>query len=421
MRNWQRARELLEHWITKSRIGEFKPAHAIPDVFPSARGSLVFASSSGGEEPRTVTTQRRRRSEPSSGGRERAAAPTSDRPSSSGGGTRPPSGGGSGSGGGMGSPRPPSFGGGGGQMPRNPTMLIGLIIVAALCIVPFLLFNGFGGGGNSIQQLPAVEQAVEQQLRPTESSFALPSGGSESPAPSVSLATTGDPNQTWLIMLYQDADDKILEKDIFIDFNEAERVGSNDQVQIVSQLDRYRGGFDGDGDWNGTRRYYVTQDDDLTRIQSQLVEDMGEVNMASGDTLVDFVTWAASTYPADNYVLILSDHGMGWPGGWSDPATGGDRGATDVRAPIVDALGNQMYLCRDRRSPGPRPGRSWDRQVRVDRHGRLPDGPFGGIECAGRARALRCRCPRKPSRRWAGPMPASCVRCRTTRASTGGN
>ena len=33
-------------------------------------------------------------------------------------------------------------------------------------------------------------------------------------------------------MLYQDADDQILEQDIFTDFNEAERVGSTDQVRI---------------------------------------------------------------------------------------------------------------------------------------------------------------------------------------------
>ncbi len=42
--------------------------------------------------------------------------------------------------------------------------------------------------------------------------------------------------------------------------------------------------------------------------------------MADGNTLVDFVVWAAQTYPSDRLVLILSDHGMGWPGGWSDPA-----------------------------------------------------------------------------------------------------
>ncbi len=43
--------------------------------------------------------------------------------------------------------------------------------------------------------------------------------------------------------------------------------------------------------------------------------------MSDGKTLVDFVTWAMESYPADKYALILSDHGMGWPGGWSDPTS----------------------------------------------------------------------------------------------------
>jgi hypothetical protein len=52
------------------------------------------------------------------------------------------------------------------------------------------------------------------------------------------------------------------------------------------------------------RRCFITQDNDFSRINSQLVEDLGEVNMASGDTLVDFVQWAV-TISADKYVLIL--------------------------------------------------------------------------------------------------------------------
>jgi len=57
---------------------------------------------------------------------------------------------------------------------------------------------------------------------------------------------------------------------------------------------------------------------------------------------VDFVTWAVSTYPSDRYVLILSDHGMGWPGGWSDPEPGGrDRGS----APLIQQLpDDSIYL-----------------------------------------------------------------------------
>ncbi|KPL71986.1 hypothetical protein ADN00_15895 [Ornatilinea apprima] len=144
---------------------------------------------------------------------------------------------------------------------------------------------------------------------------------------------------SWLVMLYQDADDETLEEDIFTDLNEAERVGSSDMVQIVAQIDRYEDGFDGDGDWSETRRYYLTADEDLSSIQSEEVENLGEVNMADGEVLKDFVLWAMSEYPADHYALILSDHGTGWPGGWSDPEP-----ANDPDAMLVDGFDDMLYL-----------------------------------------------------------------------------
>ncbi|MFM7171782.1 MAG: clostripain-related cysteine peptidase, partial [Caldilinea sp.] len=124
----------------------------------------------------------------------------------------------------------------------------------------------------------------------------------------------------WLVMLYQNADDEVLEQDIFIDLNEAELVGSSDAVTIVSQLDRYEGGFDGDGDWTTARRFLVTQDDDLSALASEEIEDLGEVDSGAPETLVDFAVWAMTTYPARKYALILSDHGAGWVGGWNDDA-----------------------------------------------------------------------------------------------------
>ncbi|MEZ4519103.1 MAG: hypothetical protein R3C44_20555 [Chloroflexota bacterium] len=82
-----------------------------------------------------------------------------------------------------------------------------------------------------------------------------------------------------------------------------------DRVNIVSQLDRYRGGWSGDGNWDDTRRYYIQQDNNLNRIASPY-EFVGEVNMSDPNSSVDF-TWAIENYPADKHVLILSDHGMG--------------------------------------------------------------------------------------------------------------
>ncbi len=149
------------------------------------------------------------------------------------------------------------------------------------------------------------------------------SGTAAAPAAIVTGPPTERNEAEWLVMFYIDADDNILERDMMVDFNEIERVGSTQQVHLVAQVDRYRGAFSGMGNWTTAKRFYITQDPDLGRIASPEMADLGEVNMADGATLVDFVTWALVNYPARKHALILSDHGSGWPGGFSDPAPGG--------------------------------------------------------------------------------------------------
>jgi len=229
------------------------------------------------------------------------------------------------------SPGTPS-GGGGFNIPTKGKLggCGGMLVI--ILIIAYVLLSG--GGGELESSAPIPEEPVGSNPIFEE----LPT---QTPRPT-RTPQVGQAGQTWLVMLYQDADDQVLEQDIFIDLNEAEKVGSSDRVTIVAQLDRYRGAFQGDGDWSSTKRYLVTQDDNLNAIRSQVVDDLGEVNMADGSTLVDFVTWGIQTFPADRYMLILSDHGMGWPGGWSDPApANSDSG----RAPLVSALGGDfLYL-----------------------------------------------------------------------------
>jgi len=75
---------------------------------------------------------------------------------------------------------------------------------------------------------------------------------------------------------------------------------------------------------------------------SKLMADLGEVNMADPATLVDFATWGIKIFPADRYVLILLDHGMGWPGGWTDGDMENSLAATG-RAPLIKLVGNALY------------------------------------------------------------------------------
>jgi len=261
-----------------------------------------------------IDVQRRRKGDGPEG-KPRAVAP-SRRPKdgNSGGGSRPPG------------TRPPSS-----RPPSGGGMKLPIWLVIPLVLL-FLIFNMFTGGGDESVPInaPSInDEEIEDVSLPTSEPV------------EIKLPQTSGDGQTWLVMLYQDADDKILEKDIYIDLNEAERVGSTDRVHIVTQIDRYQGGYSGDGNWSNTRRYYVTRDDDLNRVGSQLIQELGEVNMADGATLIDFATWAIDSFPADNYVLILSDHGMGWPGGWSDPSPGG---RDSFSAPLASKLEDHLWL-----------------------------------------------------------------------------
>lgn len=208
-----------------------------------------------------------------------------------------------------------------------------------LMIILLIIFILFGGGNvlNSLLGGNTESTPTEVQNAPNvvgNSPTAIPDAFTPKP-----ISKDGS---TWTVMLYQDGDDQILEQDIFTDFNEAERVGSTDHVQVISQMDRFKGAFSGDENWTGARRYFITRDNDLNHINSKLMADLGEVNMADPATLVDFATWAIKTFPADHYVLILSDHGMGWPGGWTDGDMS-DSLVADGKAPLIKVVGNALY------------------------------------------------------------------------------
>ena len=79
----------------------------------------------------------------------------------------------------------------------------------------------------------------------------------------------------------------------------------------------------------------------MSSFGSQELEDLGEVNMADGATLLDFIEWAVTNYPARKRMLILSDHGAGWPGGLGDPDPGGP-GADNIA--LVDGFGDNLWL-----------------------------------------------------------------------------
>jgi hypothetical protein len=114
--------------------------------------------------------------------------------------------------------------------------------------------------------------------------------------------------KNWTFMVYLDGDNNLEECGIEI-FLRMASVGSSSEVNIVVQMDRISGYDNSYGGWTGCKRFYVTAG--LTPTSENAVADLPEVNMGNPSTLSDFVNWAAASYPATHYCLVLYDHGSG--------------------------------------------------------------------------------------------------------------
>ena len=120
----------------------------------------------------------------------------------------------------------------------------------------------------------------------------------------------------WTVLAYL-AGDNDLEGALLADLREMERIGSRPgSVEIVAQVDRARGEDSSDGNWTGTRRYYVTQSSNPKQIGSTVLAELGPTNTGDPHVLKDFISFGAAHYPAKATMLLLSNHGSGF---WVPP------------------------------------------------------------------------------------------------------
>lgn len=125
-----------------------------------------------------------------------------------------------------------------------------------------------------------------------------------------SIPEAGAPAKAkWTVLNYCAADNNLYAY-IYDDAASMEKIGSNNSVQLVTQLD-HRGA--------GAYRFRVEQDRQSgpeadKRIDSPVLKSLGPVNMSDPKTLSDFITWGIKSFPAEHYMLVIADHGKGWEG-----------------------------------------------------------------------------------------------------------
>ena len=173
-------------------------------------------------------------------------------------------------------------------------------------------------------------------------------------APVPAAVSDGRPVKDWTIMVFMNGKNN-LSNYVIEDMNEMEKYGAPENVNIVTEAGRtaytqpsypsYPGGYDdypgvvphpgwpnpywggglppmlgrGEGsakdastDWTGVRRYLVQKDGDNSALSSQMLQDIGSVDMGDWHQLAEFGKWAKQNYPARHYMLIVWNHGSGW-------------------------------------------------------------------------------------------------------------
>lgn len=93
-----------------------------------------------------------------------------------------------------------------------------------------------------------------------------------------------------------------------------------DNMNFLVQIDRIEGfetyPYDDGEDWTDTRRYWMRPDENAeynnrNLLASHKIAELGETSMGDPSNLADFIEFCKENFPAENYALILWDHGSG--------------------------------------------------------------------------------------------------------------
>jgi hypothetical protein len=134
------------------------------------------------------------------------------------------------------------------------------------------------------------------------------------------------PKTKWTILAYYDGNNNIDEMANgtsagIAEAQELEKIGSSDKVQVFAMIGAKKTG-------GGCKYYHVEKNDNELpdHFSSTELENLGAKDMSDKQVLHDFIVEGRKRYPAQNYVLLLFDHGGGWRGLLWDDVNGAGGG-----------------------------------------------------------------------------------------------
>ncbi|HJS63364.1 MAG TPA: clostripain-related cysteine peptidase [Nitrososphaeraceae archaeon] len=90
------------------------------------------------------------------------------------------------------------------------------------------------------------------------------------------------------------------------DIEEMQVSGSSPKTNVIVEIDQ-------EGDFDGVIRYEISEKDPRTGKADRIVKErIGEKDSGDPKTLVEYLKWARSLYPAEKYFVVVWNHGSGF-------------------------------------------------------------------------------------------------------------
>lgn len=114
----------------------------------------------------------------------------------------------------------------------------------------------------------------------------------------------GPRKKEWSILVYIAGDNNLSDAGL-ADIMELCSVGASHRTHVAVEIDTY-------GEHTGSIRYEITEPDWTGKAHRIVIERLPEKDSGDPETLRSFLNWALNRYPADDYLLVIWNHGAGF-------------------------------------------------------------------------------------------------------------
>jgi len=115
---------------------------------------------------------------------------------------------------------------------------------------------------------------------------------------------SGPVRKPWALLAYIAGDNNLSDAGL-ADIVELCEVGASPRVHVAVEIDTY-------GEYTGSLRYEITEPDWSGKAHRIVIERIPEKDTGDPEALRSFLDWGLMRYPADNYLVVVWNHGTGF-------------------------------------------------------------------------------------------------------------